>query len=74
MQFTGWVDADDRAELQVLVNSAEVPATVATRARIVLWHDLHGPKKEIAAMSHLSVSPARIIIALVSGASIPPYG
>jgi transposase len=54
MQFTGWVDADDRAELQALVNSAEVPATVATRARIVLWHDQHRPKKEIAALAGVS--------------------
>src|SRR5437867_996724 len=28
---------DECAELRALVNSADVPATVATRARIVLW-------------------------------------
>jgi hypothetical protein len=29
--------ADQRAELAALVNSADVSASVATRARIVLW-------------------------------------
>jgi phage gp16-like protein len=29
---------DERAELRGLLNSSDVPSTVATRARIVLWH------------------------------------
>ena len=48
------MEAGDRAELQELVNSPDVPATVATRARIVLWHDEHRPKKDIAALAGVS--------------------
>jgi transposase len=48
------MDADDRSELQAMVNSADVPATVATRARIVLWHDERRPKKQIAELAGVS--------------------
>ena len=41
-------------ELRELIYCADVPATVATRARIVLWHAEHRPKKEIAAMAGVS--------------------
>ena len=37
-----------------MLNSADVPATLATRARIVLWHDDRRPKKEIAALAGVS--------------------
>ena len=43
--------ADERAELRALVNSAEVPATVATRARIVLWRSERRPKKQVAELA-----------------------
>jgi transposase len=43
--------ADERAELRALVNSAEVPATVATRARIVLWRSEQRPKKQVAELA-----------------------
>jgi transposase len=46
--------ADERAELQGLVNSRDVPATVATRARIVLWRAEGRQKKEIAALAGVS--------------------
>jgi transposase len=46
--------ADDRAELRALVNSAGVPATVATRARIVLWCSEGKQKKEVAALAGVS--------------------
>lgn len=45
---------DERAELQALVNSAEVPATVATRARIVLWRAERRRKREIAVLAGVS--------------------
>lgn len=45
---------DERAELRALVNSAEVPATVATRARIVLWRAERRRKREIAALAGVS--------------------
>lgn len=37
-----------------MVNSPDVPATVATRARIVLWHDERRPKKQIAELAGVS--------------------
>ena len=46
--------ADDRAGLRALVNSAGVPASVATRARIVLWHEEKRPKKEVAELAGVS--------------------
>jgi transposase len=42
---------DERAELRALVNSPDVPATVATRARIVLWCAENRQKREIAALA-----------------------
>ena len=41
----------ERAELRTLVNSPDVPATVATRAGIVLWRAEGRPKKELAALA-----------------------
>jgi transposase len=46
--------ADGRAELRALVNSADVPATVATRARIVLWRAESRQKREVAALAGVS--------------------
>src|SRR3954471_23914489 len=43
--------ADQRAELQATVRSADTPATIATRARIVLWHAEGQPKKQIATLA-----------------------
>ena len=43
-----------RAELAALVNSADVSASVATRARIVLWRADGRPKVEIAALAGVS--------------------
>src|SRR6476646_11100309 len=45
---------DERAELSALLNSADVPATVATRALIVLWHAEKRPKKDIAVLASVS--------------------
>jgi transposase len=45
---------DQRAELQGLVNSPDVPATVGTRARIVLWRAEGKQKKDIAAWAGVS--------------------
>jgi transposase len=41
-------------ELRELIYCADVPATVGTRARIVLWFGENRPKKEIAAMAGVS--------------------
>ncbi len=46
--------ADERAELRDLVNSADVPATVGTRARIVLWRAEGRLKKDIAVLAGVS--------------------
>ena len=45
---------DERTELTALLNSGDVPATVATRARIVLWHAERRPKKDIAVLASVS--------------------
>ena len=45
---------DQRAELSVLVISADGSASVATRARIVLWRAEDRPKVEIAALAGVS--------------------
>jgi transposase len=50
MQLT----AEARAELQALISSPDVPAAVATRARIVLWYAENRQKKEIAALARVS--------------------
>jgi transposase len=44
----------DRAELQALVYSSDVAATVATRARIVLWCAEGRQKKDVAARAGVS--------------------
>ena len=46
--------ADERVELLSLVNSRDLPANVATRARIVLWYAEGLPKKEVAALAGVS--------------------
>jgi len=46
--------SDQRRELQALVNSSEVTAVVATRARIVLWAAESRAKVEIAALAGVS--------------------
>jgi transposase len=45
---------DERAELGALVNSSDVAATVATRARIVLWRGEGRAKKEVAELAGVS--------------------
>jgi transposase len=45
---------DQRSELRALVNASDVPASVATRARIVLWHVEGRQKKEIAELAGVS--------------------
>jgi transposase len=46
--------ADERAELRDLLYSAHVPATVAMRARIVLWRAENRLKKDIAGLAGVS--------------------
>jgi len=48
------VTADERAQLRALIHNQDVPATVATRARIVLWWAEHRQKKEIAGLAGVS--------------------
>ncbi|QWF79513.1 IS630 family transposase [Amycolatopsis sp. CA-230715] len=45
---------DERAELRALLNSADVPATVATRARIVLWRAESRLKQDVAVLAGVS--------------------
>jgi transposase len=45
---------DQQAELRGLVNSPDVPASVGTRARIVLWRAEGRQKKDIAAWASMS--------------------
>jgi hypothetical protein len=45
---------DQRAELQAVVKSADVPAPVATRARVVLWRAEGRLKKQIAELAGVS--------------------
>lgn len=45
---------DERAELRALMNSSDVAATVATRARIVLWRAEGRAKKEVAGLAGVS--------------------
>src|SRR3954454_3024439 len=54
--LAGWVEltADERAELRALINSADVSASVATRARIVLWRAEGRQKREVAALAGVS--------------------
>ena len=54
--LAGWVEltAGEWAELRALINSADVPATVATRARIVLWRAEGRQKQEVAALAGVS--------------------
>jgi transposase len=54
--FTDVVEltADERAELEAMVNSSEVSGAVATRARIVLWRAENRRKKEVAELSGVS--------------------
>jgi transposase len=54
--LTGLVEltVDEQAKLRTLLNSPDVPAAVATRARIALWHAEQRPKKEITALAGVS--------------------
>jgi transposase len=45
---------DQQVELRAMVNSVDVSAPVATRARIVLWHAEGRLKKEVAALAGVS--------------------
>src|SRR3979411_676008 len=45
---------DQRAELQAVVKSADVPAPVATRAGVVLWRAEGRLKKQIAELAGVS--------------------
>jgi transposase len=45
---------DQRAELGAMVNSSEVSAAVATRARIVLWRAEGRQKREVASLAAVS--------------------
>jgi transposase len=46
--------ADQLAELQAILRSADTSAVVVTRARIMLWYAEHRPKKQIAELAGVS--------------------
>src|SRR5258707_13871477 len=54
--LAGGVDVteEQRSVLQALTNSPDVAATVATRARIVLWRNEGRRKKDIAVLAGVS--------------------
>ena len=54
--FAGWVElsVEQQGELRALVNSPDVSAAIATRARIVLWRAEGRLKKEVAALAGVS--------------------
>jgi transposase len=58
MVLAGWVELtlDQQAELRALVNASDVPVSVATRARIVLWYAEDRQKQEIAELAGVSRS------------------
>jgi transposase len=60
----------ERAELRALVNSPDVPATVATRARIVLWRAEGREKKEVAALAGVSRPTVDLWLARYEGEGI----
>nr|WP_322755188.1 hypothetical protein [Frankia sp. Cas3] len=45
---------DEQVELRALVNDRDVPANVATRARIELWRAEGRQKKDVAALAGVS--------------------
>jgi transposase len=45
-----------------MINDRDVPANVATRARIVLWHAEHRPKKEIVKLAGVSLPTVNLWI------------
>ena len=45
---------DQQVELRAVVRGTDVPATVATRARIVLWYAEDRAKKQIAELAGVS--------------------
>ena len=63
--------ADQRAELAALVNSADVSAAVATRARIVLWRAEDRPKVEIAALAGVSRPTVDLWLSRFAPAAFP---
>ena len=69
MVLAGGVEltVDQRAELRALVNSSDVPATVGTRARIVLWHAEGRLKKDIAALAGVSRPTVDLWLARYAG-------
>jgi transposase len=62
--------ADERTELRALVNSAEVPATVATRARIVLWCSENRPKMEVAELAGVTRPTVDLWLSRYAGSGI----
>ena len=54
--LSGWVELADeqQAKLRALINSPDVAAMVATRARIVLWRNEGRRKKDIAVLAGVS--------------------
>ena len=52
--WAGGVEVEQQAELRALVNSPDVSAAIATRARIVLWRAEGRLKKEVAALAGVS--------------------
>ncbi|WP_163553403.1 IS630 family transposase [Candidatus Frankia alpina] len=56
------LSVEEIAELRDMINDRDLPANVATRARIVLWHAEHLPKKEIVRLAGVSLPTVNLWI------------
>jgi hypothetical protein len=63
--------SEQRAELAALVNSADVSASVATRARIVLWWADGRPKVEVAALAGVSRPTVDLWLSRFAAGGVP---
>ena len=63
--------SDQRAEFAALVNSAGVAASVATRARIVLWRAEGRPKVEVAALAGVSRPTVDLWLSRFAAGGVP---
>src|SRR4051794_21989217 len=73
---SGWLGrveltSDQRAELAAAVSSADVSASVATRARIVLWRAEGRPKVEIAALAGVSRPTVDLWLSRFASGGVP---
>jgi transposase len=62
---------NELAELRDMINDPDVPATIATRARVVIWNAEHRPKGEIVELAGLSLPTVNKWISRYESEGIP---